>query len=103
VLADPPPAGRHETGIDTVQGTHPPERDRVRRSHAGLLGFVAGAVVAIAVALLIVQNTHDTEIEWLFVSGDAATWLVLLITFLAGALAAMLLQIGARYSARRRR
>ena len=103
MLADPPPAGRHETGIDTAQRTQPPAGDRVRRSHAGLLGFMAGAVVAIAVALLIVQNTHETEIEWLFVNGDAATWLVLLITFLAGALAAMLLQFGARYSARRRR
>jgi uncharacterized integral membrane protein len=87
MLADPPPNRlRQEHGIDAASA----EARGVRRRTA-VAGFAAGVVVTVAVALLIVQNTHDTEIEWLVFSRDAATWLVMLLTFLAGGLATSLL------------
>ena len=61
------------------------------RSHAGLLGFVAGAVLAVAAALLIIQNRANVEMSWLMFDVGWPLWVFLLLSFAAGAVAAPLL------------
>jgi uncharacterized integral membrane protein len=48
--------------------------------------LIAVVVVAILVAILIIQNSHDTELELLFVDFSAPTWVAFLIALVLGAL-----------------
>jgi uncharacterized integral membrane protein len=47
-------------------------------------GVVVGGVVAVAAALLVVQNGHTTGLEWLWFDFDAPLWLLLALTLAAG-------------------
>ena len=49
------------------------------RSHAGLLGFVAGAALAVAAALLIIQNRANVEMSWLMFDVGWPLWVFLLL------------------------
>ena len=51
-------------------------------------GFVVGAVVAIAVTLLIIQNGESTQLDWLAFHFEAPLWIMLLLTLIAGGLIA---------------
>ena len=55
-------------------------------SHPFRWGFVAGGVVAVAVALLIVQNGESVQVDWLWIDFRARLWMVLLLTVAAGGL-----------------
>lgn len=46
--------------------------------------FAAGALVAVAAALLIVQNTESATVEWWAWDPTGPMWIVLLLTFVAG-------------------
>ncbi len=52
---------------------------------AGLGTVVGAAVVAIALAAFVVQNTDDTPVQWLFVDRSAPLWVVIVISAVAGA------------------
>lgn len=86
------PAGRAGKIARQTVGRHPLAR-----------GFVFGAVVSLAVALLVFQNRSETELEWLWLDFNAPLWLALLGAFLAGLVAGPLLGIGLRRSMRKRR
>ncbi len=47
-------------------------------------GLVAGATVAVAAALLVVQNGQRTTVEWLWLNFETSLWIVLAVTLLAG-------------------
>jgi uncharacterized integral membrane protein len=64
--------------------------------------FVAGAAVAVATAMLIVQNTEPATIEWWAWDPTGPMWIVLLLTFVAGLLMGPVLA-GAYVLARTRR
>lgn len=50
------------------------------------IGLVVGAaIVAIALVAFIVQNTDDTQLQWLFVERSAPLWVVIVIAAVAGA------------------
>jgi uncharacterized integral membrane protein len=53
--------------------------------------FVAGAALAVAVALLVVQNTESTTVEWWAWDPSGPMWIVLALTFIAGVLTGPLL------------
>lgn len=48
------------------------------------LGVISGAVVTIAVVILIVQNGESAQIDWLFFHFSSPLWIVLFITMAAG-------------------
>ena len=43
-------------------------------------GFVVGAVLAVALALFVGQNTKKTTVKWLVFETSQPLWLVLLVT-----------------------
>ncbi len=50
------------------------------------IGLVVGAaIVAIALVAFIVQNTDDTQLQWLFIDRSAPLWVVIVIAAVAGA------------------
>jgi uncharacterized integral membrane protein len=73
-----------------------------RRGWPSVLGFLAGALLASAVVLLIVQNSARVEMEWLQYDVDGPLWMFIGLSFAAGFLSAPLL-LGAFRRARARR
>lgn len=61
------------------------------RSRAGLVGFLAGAALAVAAALLIIQNRGEVSMTWVTFDTDGPLWVFLLLAFAAGAVASPLL------------
>jgi uncharacterized integral membrane protein len=47
---------------------------------------ILGVIIALAVLLLIVQNSESVKVRWAFFSFSAPQWLMMLITLIAGAL-----------------
>lgn len=48
-------------------------------------GLVVGALVTVAMALLIVQNGHSTGVQWLWFDFQMPQWLLLVVTLVIGA------------------
>ena len=48
-------------------------------------GLVVGAVITVAIALLIVQNGESAQLNWLTFDFSAPLWIMLMLTLLAGA------------------
>jgi uncharacterized integral membrane protein len=71
------------------------ETQRSTRRHPLAWGFGLGVVVSIAMLLLILQNTHRSAFEWLWWDFEAAAWVLLLVSFTAGAIAVPALLAGA--------
>lgn len=70
----------------------PPIRSLV---NVGLLALLAAGVVA-----FVVQNTEQIPVQWVFFESDAAVWVVIVVSFVAGALFS---QLGGWMLRRRRR
>lgn len=49
------------------------------------VGLVVGAVITVAIALLIVQNGESAQLNWLTFDFSAPLWIMLMLTLLAGA------------------
>jgi uncharacterized integral membrane protein len=77
----------------------------LRRSlrHPFQIGFVLGGLVAMAAALLIIQNGQTARINWLWFDFTARLWVVLLTTLIAGALVWETIRLFARRTRRLRR
>ncbi|GAA0420841.1 hypothetical protein Acor_79460 [Acrocarpospora corrugata] len=54
------------------------------------VGLVLGVVLAVATALLIIQNGRSVAMEWLMVNFTAPLWLFLLASAVSGAIIALL-------------
>lgn len=48
------------------------------------LGLIVGALITVAVAILIVQNGESAQIDWLFLHFTSPLWIILFITTIAG-------------------
>lgn len=74
--------------------------------HPFRVGFVLGGLVALAAALLVIQNGESAQIRWLWADFSAPLWVVLLLTLVAGGLvwetARMALRRGRRLRRERR-
>ena len=66
------------------------------------LMFLAGAIIAVAVAFLVAQNGESTTVEWLAWDPTGPMWIVLVLTFVAGLVTGPLL-LGALSLARHHR
>ncbi|MGE0731034.1 MAG: lipopolysaccharide assembly protein LapA domain-containing protein [Acidimicrobiia bacterium] len=62
------------------------------------IGLILGGLVAVAAALLVVQNGHETTFDWLWLDFEAPLWLLLAATFAAGAVVAEAVRALARRS-----
>lgn len=73
-----------ESGVDGSAEAvpQPPRPAAWRPFHTGLL---VGALVAVAVTLLIVQNGHSVRVNWLVFEFRSPEWIVLFVTAAAGA------------------
>jgi uncharacterized integral membrane protein len=49
------------------------------------VGLVVGAIVTVAIALLIIQNGESAQLDWLTFDFKAPLWIMLLLTLGAGA------------------
>lgn len=48
-------------------------------------GLVLGAIVAVAMVLLIIQNGESAQLDWVVFHFDAPLWIMLILTAAAGA------------------
>jgi uncharacterized integral membrane protein len=82
-----------ETHTDRRRGHGDVEQlaEQRSKSRAGLAGFVVGALVTVAIALLVLQNRSEVQFEWLVFDFDTPLWLMLGLSFVAGILAGPLL------------
>lgn len=71
---DPDPAG--SANVDDAGSS-----GKGRRFQWGLL---VGAVVAVAAALLVIQNGQHTTVEWLWLDFDTSLWLVVVASLAGG-------------------
>ncbi len=62
------------------------QHDIEEKSGRSIVGLVVAGLVAIGLALFIVQNTDSTPVTWLWIDGSAPLWLVIFVAALAGAL-----------------
>jgi uncharacterized integral membrane protein len=60
------------------ESTVPQQRWRFRS------GVIVGALAAAGAALLVIQNSHTSDFEWMWFDFQAPLWLLLLLTLLAG-------------------
>lgn len=94
-------AGRHVAALGELKDVDPhgnsirqPARAfKWRPFHTGL---VVGALIAVAVTLLIVQNGHSARVNWLFFHFKSPQWIILFITAVAGAIAWQVIRLGFR-------
>jgi len=54
-------------------------------SNRSVVGIVLAGLIAMALALFIVQNTGSTPVSWLWIDGSAPLWAVVFGSALAGA------------------
>ncbi|MGC8514131.1 MAG: hypothetical protein ACP5P1_14025 [Acidimicrobiales bacterium] len=80
-------------GRSASRKSGPGRSSRWRPFHTGVL---FGALVAVAVTLLIVQNGHSVRINWVAFHFDAPEWMVLFVTAAAGAVVWELIRFGFR-------
>lgn len=67
------------------------EAPKEKERHPFRTGFIVGALVTIAITLLIIQNTDSVRFEWLFFDFEWPLWVVLLVAFVGGMVAWQLL------------
>lgn len=67
------------------------------------VGFVLGGLLAVAAALLVIQNGESAQIDWLWMQFAAPLWLVLLLSMVAGALVWETIKAAVRRGRRLRR
>ena len=70
--------------------------------YAAPLMFLAGALIAVATAVLVAQNRESTTVEWFTWDPTGPVWVVLAVTFAAGLVSGPLL-LGAVSLTRHRR
>jgi len=80
-------------GGSAEPGPEPSRSAAWRPFHTGLL---VGALVAIAVTLLIVQNGHSVRVNWLVFEFRSPAWIVLFVTAAAGAVVWEVIRVGFR-------
>lgn len=73
----------HDLGPNAEPEPHRAHPARWRPFHTGVL---VGALVAVAVTLLIVQNGHSIRVNWLVFAFQSPAWIVLFVTAAAGAI-----------------
>lgn len=73
------------------------------RSTAFWVGVVLGALLAVATALLIVQNSEKANLDWLWFDFTAPLWLLLFASALSGAVLGHLVPLLWRRARDRRR
>lgn len=98
---DPSGASAVGTGRDADPaadgvGSGRSERTRTRRWRPFHTGVVFGALVAVAVTLLIIQNGQSVRINWVAFHFRAPEWIVLFGTAAAGAVVWELVRLGFR-------
>lgn len=95
---DPPP-------LELITRAEKLSRHNSFRGGLGV-GVIAGVVVTVAVALLIIQNAQSTPLHWASFSFTAPLWIFLVLTLAAGLLlgplAVRLLRRGRRRARERR-
>lgn len=102
--ADPSPSSRDDAPLSRPRVAE--LADEARSANSPLTAaalFVAGAAVAVATAVLIVQNTESATIEFLGWDPTGPMWIVLVLTFAAGLLMGPLLAAGVALARTRRR
>ena len=77
--------------------------ERARAGHPLAWGLVIGAVTVLAVVLLVVQNSDDTDLRWLWFDATAPLWVLTVIAFLLGAACWAALRAGIRLAVERSR
>lgn len=65
-------------------------------------GLVVGAVVTVAVVLLIIQNGNSAHLNWLAFHFSTPLWIMLLLTAAAGAVVWEVVKAGSRRASRLR-
>jgi len=71
-------------------------------SNRRILGLIIATIVVIVAAVFIFQNTEQTDVEFLFLSGRAPLYVVIVISMVLGSLLT-LIALGLRRRRRRRR
>ena len=71
-------------------------------SNRKIVGLIVAIIIAIVAAVFIFQNTEDTNVEFLFLSGRAPLYVVIIISMVLGALLTLIV-LGVRRRRRRRR
>ena len=103
-MVDSEASGRPTDGSAAADSPGDVAMQALRRSlHSPFrVGFVLGGLVAVAAALLIIQNGQSAQIHWLWFDFSARLWVVLLTTLIAGALVWETLKISVRRGRRLR-
>ncbi|MEM9035835.1 MAG: hypothetical protein AAGA99_21695 [Actinomycetota bacterium] len=83
---------------DATGAPAPPSDDGPSRR--AIFNLVGLAVVLASFAAFIVQNTQSTSVQWLTFDGDAALWLLMLASAVAGSVVTLMFGVLLR---RRRR
>jgi uncharacterized integral membrane protein len=65
----------------------PQEARQGGRKHPFRTGFIVGAVVTVAMTMLIIQNGERAKVEWFILDFEWPLWVVLLLSFVAGMVA----------------
>jgi len=52
----------------------------------GLGKLIVVAIVGVALAAFVVQNTNDTDVSWLVFDESAPLWIVIVVSAVAGAI-----------------
>jgi uncharacterized integral membrane protein len=71
-------------------------------SNRRIVGLIVAVIVAIVAAVFIFQNTDDTNVQFLFLSGRAPLYVVIIASMVLGSLLTLIV-IGVRRRRRRRR
>jgi uncharacterized integral membrane protein len=93
-------SGHTPTGSNDASAIHQ-VLTRARRNPFRL-GVVIGALITLAVVLLVVQNTESARLDWLFFHFNAQLWFILVLTAVAGAVAWELTRASLRHGRRLR-
>ncbi len=89
----PVPAADSSVGHRASRRSKQIRSSRWRPFHTGV---IFGALVAVAVTLLIIQNGHSVRINWVAFHFGAPEWIVLFVTAAAGAVVWELIRFGFR-------
>ena len=71
-------------------------------SNRRIVRLIVAVIVAIVAAVFIFQNTDDADVEFLFLSGRAPLYVIIIISMVLGSLLTLII-LGVRRRRRRRR